>query len=216
MYGLQFLLAILDVVTVYVQIVNFWQNIWHPRLVYCRIFDIRYWTIAECLTSKVGLLENIWHKRLVYCRIFDNRYCYIAEYLTSEVGLLQNAAISLECHATAFAVPVATFEQSIRKKGACLLVKYQRRLTQMDPLFIVHSFFARKQIKQVCQLQVQTMQDLYRQEAMPTLKIRLIKSLQQNPSHGVYHRNPTSFVNILMHVPHLNLLCVYISHLSHI
>ena len=41
----------------------------------------------------------------------------IAEYLTSEVGLLQNAAISLECHATAFAVPVATFEQSIRKKA---------------------------------------------------------------------------------------------------
>ena len=43
----------------------------------------------------------------------------------------------------------------------------------MDPLFIVHPFFARKQIKQVCKLQVQTMQDLYKQEAMPILKLWL-------------------------------------------
>ena len=133
MYGLQCLLAILDVVTVYVQIVNFWQNIWHPRLVYCRIFDIRYWTIAECLTSKVSLLQNIWQQKLLYCRIFDIRGWSITE-CSNFLGMSRYS----------FCSSCSNFWAINQKKGACLLVKYQRRLTQMDPLFIVHSFFCEK------------------------------------------------------------------------
>ena len=88
----------------------------------------------------------------------------------------------------------------------------------MDPLFIVHFFFARKQIKQVCKLQVQTMQDLYKQEAMPILKLLFIQFYEKSSkktSHGVCHSNPSSFINIII-CAHLNLLCVYISHLNHI
>ena len=45
--------------------------------------------------------------------------------------------------------------------------------TNGSPFHCSIFFFARKQIKQVCELQVQTMQDLYKKEAMPILKLWL-------------------------------------------